>query len=253
MWAEPSPTWSCAMPRAPSASTSRPRCRPIPARAFWACCAWPPNSSTCRSPALLRDCALFVHGSTVATNTILEKKGAKVGMLTTEGFRDSLEIRRGFRDNQWDHRAPFPPVLAPRYLRLPVRGRIGADGKELAPLIADDVDAAAQAVRRRRRRIRRRLPVQQLSRRRARARSRRAVRQKLGWKMDLAVERGHADHGRVRARLDRRGQRLHRAQGDELPRARSTNSSASSACRAPCSCCRATAAPCRSRRSRPGR
>ena len=93
--------------------------------------------------SLLRDCALFVHGSTVATNTILEKKGARVGMLTTEGFRDSLEIRRGFRDNQWDHRAPFPPVLAPRYLRLPVRGRIGADGKELAPLVAADVDAAA--------------------------------------------------------------------------------------------------------------
>jgi N-methylhydantoinase A len=94
--------------------------------------------------ALLRDCALFVHGSTVATNTILEKKGAKVGMLTTEGFRDSLEIRRGIRDNQWDHRAPFPPVLAPRYLRLPVRGRIGADGKQLAPLAAEDVDAAGR-------------------------------------------------------------------------------------------------------------
>ena len=95
--------------------------------------------------ALLRDCALFVHGSTVATNTILEKKGAKVGMLATEGFRDSLEIRRGIRENQWDHRAPFPEVLAPRYLRLPVRGRIGADGKELAPLMAEDVAAAARA------------------------------------------------------------------------------------------------------------
>ena len=94
--------------------------------------------------ALLRDCALFVHGSTVATNTILEKKGAKVGMLTTEGFRDSLEIRRGIRENQWDHRAPFPQVLAPRYLRLPVRGRIGADGKELAALQLEDVDAAAR-------------------------------------------------------------------------------------------------------------
>ncbi len=94
--------------------------------------------------ALLRDCALFVHGSTVATNTILEKKGAKVGMLTTEGFRDSLEIRRGIRDNQWDHRAPFPEVLVPRYLRLPVRGRIGADGKELAALAPEDVDAAAK-------------------------------------------------------------------------------------------------------------
>ena len=94
--------------------------------------------------ALLRDCALFVHGSTVATNTILEKKGAKVGMLTTEGFRDSLEIRRGIRENQWDHRAPFPQVLVPRYLRLPVRGRIGADGEELAPLSPEDVDAAAK-------------------------------------------------------------------------------------------------------------
>ena len=93
--------------------------------------------------ALLRDCALFVHGSTVATNTILEKKGARVGMLTTEGFRDSLEIRRGIRDNQWDHRTPFPEVLVPRYLRLPVRGRIDGSGKELAPLTAEDVDAAA--------------------------------------------------------------------------------------------------------------
>src|SRR5215468_2070894 len=94
--------------------------------------------------ALLRDCALFVHGSTVATNTILEKKGAKVGMLTTEGFRDSLEIRRGMRENQWDHRAPFSPVLVPRYLRLPVRGRMAADGTELAPLVAEDVKAAAR-------------------------------------------------------------------------------------------------------------
>jgi N-methylhydantoinase A len=94
--------------------------------------------------ALLRDCALFVHGSTVATNTILEKKGAKVGLLTTAGFRDSLEIRRGIRENQWDHRAPFPEVLAPRYLRLPVRGRIGAAGEELAPLVVDDVDVAAR-------------------------------------------------------------------------------------------------------------
>ena len=65
-------------------------------------------------------------------------------MLTTEGFRDSLEIRRGIRENQWDHRAPFPEVLVPRYLRLPVRGRIGADGTELAPLVAEDVDAAAK-------------------------------------------------------------------------------------------------------------
>ncbi len=93
---------------------------------------------------LLRSCALFVHGSTVATNTILEKKGARVAMLTTEGFRDSLEIRRGIRENQWDHRAPFPEVLVPRYLRLPVRGRIASDGSEAAPFEAADVAAAAR-------------------------------------------------------------------------------------------------------------
>lgn len=94
-------------------------------------------------PELLRDCTLFVHGSTVATNTILEKKGARVGMLTTHGFRDSLEIRRGIRENQWDHRAPFPQVLVPRYLRQSLRGRIGADGAELAPLFIEDVARAA--------------------------------------------------------------------------------------------------------------
>ena len=94
--------------------------------------------------ALLRDCALFVHGSTVATNTILEKKGARVGMLTTEGFRDSLEIRRGIRENQWDHRAPFPEVLVPRYLRQPVRGRLDRNGKEMTPLQTADIDAAAR-------------------------------------------------------------------------------------------------------------
>ena len=93
---------------------------------------------------LLGGCELFVHGSTVATNTILERKGAKVGLLTTEGFRDSLEIRRGLRENMWDHRAPFPEVLVPRYLRLPVGGRLDETGAELAPLAAADVAAAAE-------------------------------------------------------------------------------------------------------------
>ncbi len=92
--------------------------------------------------ALLSQCQLFVHGSTIGTNTLLERKGARVGMLTTVGFRDSLEIRRGIRENQWDHRAPFPDVLVPRYLRLPVRGRIDRDGRELTPLEMDDVRAA---------------------------------------------------------------------------------------------------------------
>jgi len=91
---------------------------------------------------LVKDTALFVHGSTVATNTILERKGATVGMLTTEGFRDSVEIRRGIRENQWDHRAPFPEVLVPRFLRLPVRGRVDRDGRERQPIELGDIDTA---------------------------------------------------------------------------------------------------------------
>ena len=92
----------------------------------------------------LAQCRLFVHGSTVATNTVLEGKGAKVGLLTTHGFRDSLEIRRGIRDNPWDHRKPFPPVLVPRYLRLPVRGRLDSEGAEVAPIAVADAVAAGE-------------------------------------------------------------------------------------------------------------
>jgi len=95
-------------------------------------------------PELLSQCAMFVHGSTVATNTALERTGACVGLLTTRGFRDSLEIRRGKRDTPWDHRTPNPPVLVPRFLRLPVGGRIDRDGKELEPLNLDDVRVAAE-------------------------------------------------------------------------------------------------------------
>src|SRR6202040_4223082 len=77
---------------------------------------------------VLGNCRVFVHGSTIATNTILERKGAIVGLLTTEGFRDSLEIRRGFREDAWDHRSPFPEVLVPRSRRLPVLERMDKNG-----------------------------------------------------------------------------------------------------------------------------
>lgn len=94
--------------------------------------------------ALLCRCSLFAHGTTIATNTLLERKGARLGCLVTEGFRDSLEIRRGARPNPWDHRRPYAPVLVPRYLRLPVRGRIGRDGTEQVPLFEPDVETAAE-------------------------------------------------------------------------------------------------------------
>ncbi len=97
--------------------------------------------------AFLADCQFFLHGSTVATNTLLEGKGARVGLLTTSGFRDSLEARRGLRKDPWDHRTPYPPVLVPRYLRRPVSGRIDARGREIEPLDAGDVRAACRVFR----------------------------------------------------------------------------------------------------------
>ena len=95
----------------------------------------------------LGDCQFFLHGSTVATNTLLEGNGATVGLLTTAGFRDSLEARRGLRKDPWDHRTPYPPVLVPRYLRQPVGGRIDADGNEVEPVNLDDVRAACAVFR----------------------------------------------------------------------------------------------------------
>jgi N-methylhydantoinase A len=97
---------------------------------------------------LLEGCSHFVHGSTVATNVVVERRGAPTGLLVTRGFRDSLEIRRGIRHNAWDHRRPFPPVIVPRYLRLPVGGRLDRHGVEMEPLSLRDVDEAIDIFRR---------------------------------------------------------------------------------------------------------
>lgn len=93
---------------------------------------------------ILGRCQRFVHGSTVATNAVLEHKLAPVGLLTTAGFRDALEIRRGIRADQWDHRAPWPPVVVPRHRRHGIGGRLDRDGDELEPLARPDLDRAIE-------------------------------------------------------------------------------------------------------------
>jgi N-methylhydantoinase A len=97
---------------------------------------------------LLGNCRVFVHGSTIATNTILERKGAVVGLLTTEGFRDALEIRRGIREDAWDHRMPFPEALIPRHLRLPVGERMDKDGRPVRAPEPDSIVRALEVFRR---------------------------------------------------------------------------------------------------------
>ena len=69
-----------------------------------------------------------MHGTTVATNALLERKGAKVGLLTTEGHRDVIEMREGLKDDRYNLRMPPPVPLVPRARRLGVRERMRFDG-----------------------------------------------------------------------------------------------------------------------------
>ncbi len=86
----------------------------------------------------------LAHGTTVATNAVLERKGGRLGIITTEGFRDILEIGRQMRREMYEVRLdPQTPVfLAPRDMRLGVRERIGAKGDVVTPLDEDSVIAA---------------------------------------------------------------------------------------------------------------
>ncbi|TAK50972.1 MAG: hydantoinase/oxoprolinase family protein [Gammaproteobacteria bacterium] len=89
----------------------------------------------------------FLHGSTVALNALLERKGAVVGLLTTAGFEDVLEIRRGDRDTTYQLVFRPPPPLVPRRLRFGVRERVVADGSIRTPIEEADVAPALAAFR----------------------------------------------------------------------------------------------------------
>jgi N-methylhydantoinase A/oxoprolinase/acetone carboxylase beta subunit len=78
--------------------------------------------------------ALLAHGTTVATNALLERRGARVALVTTEGFADVIEIGRQDRPSLYDIWADRPAPLVPRELRFEVAGRLDAQGRELAPL-----------------------------------------------------------------------------------------------------------------------
>jgi N-methylhydantoinase A len=83
---------------------------------------------------LLQQTEIVIHGSTVATNALLTKTGAKTALLTTAGFRDVLNMRRGLRRNQYDPKQAPPDPLIPRHLIYPVEERIDCEGSELTPV-----------------------------------------------------------------------------------------------------------------------
>ena len=128
--AAPSPTssWS-TRPRAPSASA---RCSPRPRIR--------PTASSRASSALLGEAGVaagavraVVHGTTLVTNALIERKGARTALLTTEGFRDALEIRHEGRYDMYDLFIEPPAPLVPRHLRREVAERLLADGTRAAP------------------------------------------------------------------------------------------------------------------------
>ncbi len=98
-------------------------------------------------PALLAQTDRIVHGTTVATNALLERKGARLGLLTTEGHRDVIEMREGLKDDRYNLRLPPPEQLVPRALRLPVRERMRADGRVETPLDPASLDSAIAALK----------------------------------------------------------------------------------------------------------
>src|SRR6201995_4282098 len=90
----------------------------------------------------------LVHGPTVATNALLERKGAKVALLTTEGHRDVIEMREGLKGDRYDLRTPPPAPLVPRSRRFGVRERIKANGEIAIPLDDRSLDEAIADIRR---------------------------------------------------------------------------------------------------------
>jgi len=98
--------------------------------------------------SLLGGTDLVVHGTTVATNALLERKGATVGMLTTAGHRDIIEMREGLKDDRYNLRMPPPIPLVPRARRHGVRERIRFDGVIAIPLDQRSLASAVHALAR---------------------------------------------------------------------------------------------------------
>jgi N-methylhydantoinase A len=89
----------------------------------------------------------IVHGTTLVANTMIERKGAKIGLITTEGFRDSLEMGREIRYDLYDLFFEKPKPLAPRFLRLAIDERVNSNGEILRPLDESGLKDAAQQLK----------------------------------------------------------------------------------------------------------
>ncbi len=93
-----------------------------------------------------RDVDLLVHGTTLATNALIERKGARTGFITNAGFRDVLAMGDEKRFDHYDLDLEKPSALVPRQARIGVKGRMTAHGKPYEPLCMDEVDRAIESL-----------------------------------------------------------------------------------------------------------
>ena len=88
----------------------------------------------------------IIHGTTLATNALIERRGAKTALITTEGFRDVIEMRTESRFEQYDLNLNLPDPLLPRQMRFTVPGRVNAKGEILVELERADVEALVERI-----------------------------------------------------------------------------------------------------------
>ena len=91
--------------------------------------------------------ALLAHGTTVVTNALLERKGARCGFIATRGFRDLLELRRSSKASLYDLLQDGPDILVPRRFRFEITERIDAQGDVVLPLAEDEIPDLIEAIR----------------------------------------------------------------------------------------------------------
>ena len=89
----------------------------------------------------------IIHGTTLATNALIERRGAKTALITTQGFRDVIEMRTESRFEQYDLNLTLPEPLLPRQMRYTVPGRMDASGNELLPLTRADIESVVAQIK----------------------------------------------------------------------------------------------------------
>lgn len=100
-------------------------------------------AKACVNPS---DIEQVIHGTTLATNALIERRGAKTALITTEGFRDVIEMRTESRFEQYDLNLNLPDPLLPRQMRFTVPGRVNAKGEILVDLNRADVEAVVDRI-----------------------------------------------------------------------------------------------------------